>query len=189
TKKYLHHLLDTEIVFGYIPSSDEAVELIKGIPSISLMLIISKMNLDLYLNDSGHKGQEMQNRLIKAHLPFRCLLQEKLLIAYKDAINNGAWPTVFYRYSNLCFYEIVLKNYNHEAPRELTPYEMHDFVKAYLIINTFVNHRTNITEEQLATSIAEGDIENLLLTKFIYQKDYASNSDFTNQVSRGYYFF
>lgn len=189
TRGYLNQLLDHNYVFGYSAKIEDAVELIKDIPSITLLLNIASINLALYQNDSAEKGQEMQNMLIKAYIAPGSEVANNILTAYITTTKNKQWPIVFYRYSNLLYYELIFTNYNLLAARELSRAETVNMVKAYLIINEKVNERIKIDESEFSNALENNHAELIILPQFIYQKDYTSNVDYTNQITRCLYFF
>jgi hypothetical protein len=189
TRGYLNLLIDHNFAFGNSKPIEDAIELIKDIPSITLLLNIAYINLALYQNDSAEKGQEMQNMLIKAYVAPGSEIANDILTAYITTTKNKQWPTVFYRYSNLLFYELIFTNYNRLAPRELTITETVNMVRAYLIINEKVNERIKIDENEFEIALESNHAELIILPQFIYQKDYTSNVDYTNQITRCLYFF
>lgn len=189
TRGYLNHLIDYTTVFGDKKTMEDAVEIIKDLPSIPILLTIASINLQLYLNDSGLQGQKMQNTIIKALLGNNSAFVEKILTAYSNTVDNKQWPTIFYRYSNLLIYELVFRNYNKLPVRELSQLEIEKLMKAYLIINSIVNERVKINDGDFENFLEKDEVERFVLPQFIYQKDFTSNVDYTNQVTRCFYFF
>ncbi len=56
-------------------------------------------------------------------------------------------------------------------------------------MNSATTGRFNFGEEEIKQAVENGTIEEVVLPQFIYQKDYASSNDFTNQIARVELFF
>lgn len=96
---------------------------------------------------------------------------------------------MFWNYSNLLFYGLIFKTFNHLNSRDLTKKEAQNVFDAYLIINGIANNKISIEKEVLKKAEEVDKIEEITIPNFIYQKDYSSSTDFSNQVIRGVKFF
>nr|WP_197486564.1 hypothetical protein [Mucilaginibacter sp. L294] len=189
TRASLNYLLDYETVFNEIKNTSDAIALIDGIPSINLLHNISNINRSLYLNESGEAGQKNQNAIIMAFTFAGSLVLKKIIEAYREVTKDGMSPKVFYRYSNLLFYDLIFSTYNQLPIRNLSPEENEKILRAYLIINGEVNSRVRIEEKEAAEAFDGDKIEEIMLHNFIYQNDYKSNVDYSNQFTRAVRFF
>lgn len=170
TRGYLNHLLDYSSVFGRSKKRGDAIDLLKEIPSISILLYIASVNLELYLNDSGKQGQNTQNIIIKSLLRLNSPFVQKIIKTYTETAQNNQWPTIFYRYSNLLFYDMILSNYNTLPFRELSSIEMEKVIEAYLIINSEVNKRVNIDDAEFENALMSDQVEKLFYPSFFTKK-------------------
>lgn len=161
-------------------------ELIKGIPSSTMLNYLSGFNVKLYLNENTEHTGKIQFALVNSLLG-RCDKQDRK--QWKHAITRlskkGHAPTMFWNYSNLLFYDIIFSNYNDLPCRELKKEEAKRFFDAYLLVNVQANARLQVDEQIIKGAEAEGKIENVTLPLFLYQRDYKSSTDFSNQVVRG----
>lgn len=184
TKVYL--LLDYEEYYGEKKTIDDARNLINDIPSESLINYISGINCNLYLKENDDESQRLQIVLAKGLLRLIGPDAERKYVEVINKQNNaGHAPMIFWNYTNLQFYNLIFENFNNLTCRDLTSTELQNFFKAYLILNGIANNRVNIDKEEFDVTIAENSFESMLMTNFIYQKDYASTLDYANQVTRG----
>ena len=183
-------LLDYKIYYGEEKSLDQVVSLINGIPSLTLINYLSGFNVNLYLHDNDDDTGKIQFQLVNSLL---CKCDDRVQAHWVEVVrregNNGFKPIMFYNYSNLIFYNIVFKNFNDLPCRDLTSEEARRFFDAYLIINSEVNNKYDIDYSKCKEEIRSGHIENVTITNFIYQRDYTSTLDFSNQIIRGIEFF
>lgn len=199
TRGFLNRLIDYEMIYPDhpVPSLEDAAIFIKGIPSLNLLVQLATINLSLYLNDSSEAGLKMQTDLVKAHTLFKkasgILYQTDLSVRMVDAFRKiqqeKQWPFLFYRLSNLIFYDLIFQHFDDAPIRDFNNEEIDQFLHAYLIINSSINARIDIDSEEFDKAIENDTREKIMLPKFIYQKDFVSNSDYGNQVVRSYYFF
>ena len=183
-------LLDYKIYYGEEKSLDQVVSLINGIPSLTLINYLSGFNVNLYLHDNDDDTGKIKFQLVNS---FLCKCDVVVQAHWGEDVrregNNGFKPIMFYNYSNLIFYNIVFKNFNDLPCRDLTSEEARRFFDAYLIINSEVNNKYDIDYSKCKEEIRSGHIENVTITNFIYQRDYTSTLDFSNQIIRGIEFF
>lgn len=186
TRVSLYLLLDYKTYYGEEKSLDDTVCLIKDIPSLTLINYLSGFNVNLYLHDNDEDTGKIQFQLVNSLLA-KCDNQTrtKWVEVVSREGGNGFRPIMFYNYSNLLFYNIVFKNFNSQPCRDLTPEEAKRFFDAYLIINSEVNNKYNVDYSKLQEEVNSDHIENATITNFIYQRDYSSTLDFSNQIFRG----
>lgn len=183
-------LMDYQQVYGEDKEYTDAANLIKNISSSLLLSQIAFFNIQLYLKDSGPLYHHKQLKLLSG-LAVRAGQEtiEHLNRTIQEIIQRGESPGFFWRYSNLVFYELILEHSNQIPAEELTPLEAEAIIKAYLIINSLTNKRLDKLTEELSTDQTTEEKEKILLKYFLYQRDYTSATDYSAQVSRGYYFF
>jgi len=190
TKSYLKEIISYKEISGRDGSLKEAAELIQGIPSATLLFHISRISITLYLDQPGKDSVIKQNRILNSYLP-KC--DPKLITLFSDAFEvirkRGNWQVIFWEYSNMLFCDLIFKNHNDLALREFSGDEYERFLKAYLMINSVVNNGFKISEEDIRRAVDKDEIERVLVPGFIYQRDYISNLDFSNQFNRGLMFF
>ena len=183
-------LLDYTEYYGEAKSIDDAKELIKDIPSESLVNYISGINVNLYLKENDEESQKLQMYIAKNILHrIGTAAEDKYVKVSQKQLDAGHVPIIFWNYTNLQFYNLIYENFNHLPCRELTVPELQIFFDVYLILNDIANKRISIGEEEIKASIENNSIGNIVMTNFIYQKDYASTIDYANQVTRGVLFF
>lgn len=115
--------------------------------------------------------------------------QQKWVFEVKKKAERGHSPVMFWNYSNLLFYGLVFKTFNDHASRDLTGEEAKKVFEAYLIVNGIANNKIQIETDAIKKAEEEEKIEDVMMPNLIYQKDYASSVDFSNQVTRGVTFF
>ena len=190
TRVSLFLLLDYKTYYGVDKTLDDAVELIRDIPSATLINYVSGFNANLYLHDNDDSTGKIQFQLVNSLLG-KCDAKE--LEKWRNVVmqesSKGFMPIMFYNYSNLLFYNVIFENYNNKQTRDLTSDEAKSVFDAYLIINGIVNNKYNIDYETFQDEIKNGNVENVTITNFIYQRDYSSTLDFNNQINRGKAFF
>lgn len=189
TKGYMSMLLDHEHVFGVNKPIEYAINLIKDIPTITAVNFIARINYLLYLNDSAEKGFEKQADLLKDLKATNSLVANRLIECFIEAEKERKIPSLFYRYSNLEFCDLIFTHYNTQLYKHPTKEDIDKLLTALLIVNKKVNDKIKIEEGELEKAIEQHYPELVLLPQFIYQSDYKSNVDFSNQLVRGYYFF
>lgn len=186
----LYLLIDHNDIYGSEKNLNDAYELIKNIPSVTLINYISGFSAQLYLNDNSVESGKIQANLIDS------LLSK----AGKESINRwvatitkqaekGNAPLLIWEYSNLKFYTLIFNNFNNLPTRDLTNEEARKVYDAYLIVNALVNSKPDVENLKKQAKNFEEHIEDLTIPTFIYQKDYSSTLDFSNQVTRGVLFF
>jgi len=183
-------LLDYKVYYGLDKSYLDAEELIKDIPSVTLLNYISGFNVNLYLNENTERSGKIQFMLVNSLLS-KCGVeaQNKWTASVKLQADNGHAPMLFWNYSNLLFYGLIFKTINNLAPRDLTNEEAQKAFDAYLIINSIANNKIQIESSEFQKAEEANKIEEVVMPMFMYQKDYASTTDFSNQVTRGVKFF
>ena len=190
TRVSLFLLLDYKTYYGVDKTLDDAVELIRDIPSATLINYVSGFNANLYLHDNDDSTGKIQFQLVNSLLG-KCDAKE--LEKWRNVVMQESskvfMPIMFYNYSNLLFYNVIFENYNNKQTRDLTSDEAKSVFDAYLIINGIVNNKYNIDYETFQDEIKNGNVENVTITNFIYQRDYSSTLDFNNQINRGKAFF
>lgn len=185
TRMNFKTIIDYKEIYGESKDISFAESLIKGIPSVTLLNYISGFNIKLYLSDTGNEShliqlQLLNNLVIKAGKP----TLEKFNKVIKKHIDRQEWPIVLWRYSNLLFYELIFKNYNTLPDKDFSEEQTKDFLDAYLILNSVTSNRFNITSDEIQEAVLKEEIESIFLPNFIYQKDYASTTELSNQITR-----
>lgn len=185
TRMNLKTIIDYNEVYGETKEVSFADTLIKDIPSVTLLNYISGFNIKLYLNEVSAEAYNIQiqllnNLIVKAGEPTIEIFKK----AFQKHLDQQQWPIVFWQYSNLLFYELILRNYNTNLTRDLTSDEAKRVLDAYLILNSITSERFKITKEEVQAAAAKDETESILLPNFIYQKDYTSTTDFSNQITR-----
>jgi len=151
-----------------------------------LINYISGFSTQLYLNENTE-----DSGLIQASLIDNLLLKtgDKYRNRWIEVINfeakKGNAPLLIWEFSNLKFYTLIFKNYNNLPCRDITNEEARKVYDAYLIINSLVNQKTNIIFLDKDSNQFKEHIEDVTIPNFIYQKDYSSTFDFSNQITRG----
>lgn len=179
-------LIDYTNIYESEKDIDYAIMLLKGIPTESLINYISGFSTHLYLNENTENSG-----LIQASLIDNLLLKagDKYRNRWIEVINNeakkGNAPLLIWEFSNLKFYNLIFKNYNNFQCRDITNEEARNIYDAYLIINNIVNKKTNIDSLDKDSKQFKEHIEDVTIPNFIYQKDYSSTLDFSNQITRG----
>lgn len=190
TRMNLKTIIGYTEIYGDHKDQSFANELIKDIPSVTLLNYISGFNIQLYLNETGEESHNVQiqllNNLIVKAGPSTI---ERFKQVFQEYSNKSQWPVIFWQYSNLLFYELIFSTYNNLPMRDLTSAEAKNVLDAYLIINSITSNRFKITSEEVKLAAEKGEVESILLPNFIYQKDYASTTDFSNQITRSIKFF
>ncbi len=183
-------LLDHKEYYGSEKSFSEAQDLIKNIPSVTLLNYISGFSVNLYLNENTEHTGKIQFMLID-NLLSKCgdEAKKKWVSVVKLQAEKGHSPIMLWGYSNLIFYGLIFKTFNHHDSRDLTDDEAQKVFDAYLIVNSIVNSKIEIEAEEIKRAAESDKIEEVVMPNFIYQKDYASSTDFSNQVTRGVKFF
>lgn len=186
TRTRVYLLLDYGEYYGETKNIEDAKQLIKDVPSEALINYVAGISSHLYLKENDDESQRLQVTLAK-HLLHRIGsdAENKYIEVIKKQMSAGHTPIIFWNYTNLQFYNLIFENFNNLPCRELTPSEMQNFLDAYLILNDIANKRINIDKEEFDKAIAENTFESMVMTNFIYQKDYASTVDYANQVTRG----
>lgn len=186
TRSRVYLLLDYGEYYGETKTIEDAKQLIKDIPSEALINYIAGINCNLYLKENDAETQELQEVLAK-HLLHHIGVhaERKYIEVIKKQMEARHAPIIFWNYTNLQFYNLIFENFNNLPSRKLNPSEMQNFFDAYLILNDIANKRINIDKEEFDKAIAENTFESMVMTNFIYQKDYASTVDYANQVTRG----
>jgi len=190
TRVIIYLLLDHQEYYGVDKTIDDAIELIRDIPSITLLNYFSGFGVNLYLYDNDEHTGKIQFMLVSSLLD-KCdtEVQQKWVAEVKKQVEKGFTPIMFWNYSNLLFYSLIFKNFNRNPSRDLTGEEAKKVFDTCLIINGIANSKIQIEEEIIKKAEEAGKIEDVTMPSFIYQKDYASSIDFSNQVTRGIAFF
>lgn len=186
TRNRIYTLMDYNEYYRLSTSLPPIKELIKGIPSSTMLNYLSGFNVKLYLNENTEHSGKIQFTLVDSLLG-KCDKQDRK--QWKHAITRlskkGHAPTMFWNYSNLLFYNIIFSNHNESPCRDLNKAEAKRFFDAYLLVNAQANARLQVDEQVIKKADFEGKIETVTLPLFLYQRDYKSSTDFSNQVARG----
>lgn len=190
TRVRIYLLLDYKEYYGVDRTIEDAIKLIRDIPSVTLLNYLSWFTVNLYLYDNDENTGKIQFMLVSSLLE-KCDIptQQKWVSEIKKQEEKGFAPMMFWNYSNLVFYSLIFKIFNNQPLRDLTGDEAKKVFDACLIINGIANSKIQIEEETIKNADEENKIEEVTMPNFIYQKDYASSIDFSNQVTRGIAFF
>lgn len=190
TRMRIFLLLDYSEYYGQDKSFEDAVELIKGIPSGALLNYIAGFNVNLYLNENNDDSGKMQFNIVDSLLG-KCSneSQDKWVEVIQKQHANGHTPIMFWNYTNLLFYNLIFKNFNTLPTRDITGDEAQQIFDAYLILNSIANNKIKVENFEVKIASDENKMEEITIPHFMYQKDYSSSTDFSNQVIRGVMFF
>lgn len=190
TRVRIFLLLDHKEYYGVEKTLADAAELIRDIPSVTLLNYISKFGVNLYLHENSEETGKIQFNLVSSLLG-KCeqVAQRKWAAEINRLAELGHAPIMFWNYSNLLFYGLIFNTFNELPSRDLTGPEAQRVFDAYLIINGIANSKIDLEEEIIKKADDEEKIEEVTIPGFIYQKDYVSSTDFSNQVMRGIAFF
>lgn len=190
TRVRIYVLLDHKEYYGVEKTIEDAKELIRNIPSVTLLNYLSGFGVNLYLYDNDENTGKIQFELVRSLLD-KCEteVQQNWVSEVKRQEEKGHSPMMFWNYSNLLFYGIIFKTFNELQSRDLTGEEAKRVFDTYLIVNNIANSKIQIEEESIKKADEENKIEDVTMPNFIYQKDYTSSIDFSNQVTRGIAFF
>ncbi|HYV92755.1 MAG TPA: hypothetical protein VE978_13250 [Chitinophagales bacterium] len=190
TRMHLKTIIDYNEVYGTPKDLSFADSLIQGIPSSTLLNFFSGINIKLYLNEVSGEAYNIQVQLLNNLIvPAGEETINTFKTVFQRHLDDGRLPVVFWQYSNLLFYELIFRNYNSLPMRPYTNDEAKRMLDASLIINSVTSDRFKITAEQVKEAADKRESESILLPNFIYQKDYASTTDFSNQFTRSLEFF
>jgi hypothetical protein len=183
TRRRLITLVDYHEYYGEDKSIEDAATLIANIPSLSLINYISGFNIQLYLKDDDGK---IQFNLIDSLLGCqeRSIIDEYCTKVQKLG-NESRMPIFFYRYSNYRFYDLIFSTFNNQECRDLTNEEKLSFFKAYLIVNSLVNNEISLNTPDFETAKTTRNFEPVIITNFMYQRDFDTNMELRNQLIRG----
>ncbi len=190
TRVRIFLLLDYKEYYGLDKTIEDAEELIRDIPSVTLLNYLSGFGVNLYLYDNTEHTGKIQFMLVNCLLS-KCnsSVQQKWAAEVKKQAEKGFAPIMFWNYSNLLFYGLIFKTFNNHSSRDLTGDEAKKVFDAYLIINGIANSKIQIETKIIKKAEEEEKIEEITMPNFIYQRDYISSTDFSNQVTRGITFF
>jgi len=190
TRTRIFLLLDYKEYYGVDKTIADAEDLIRNIPSATLLNYISGISINIYLQDNSDETGKVQFMLVNSLLgKCEASAQQKWAFEIRKQEDKGHSPIMFWNYSNLLFYGLIFQTYNTLPSRDLTSDEAQRMFDAYLIINGVANSKIIIEGEDVQKAEDEGRVEDVTLPSLIYQKDYASTNDFSNQVTRGVEFF
>lgn len=181
TRASLHAIADYNLVFGEEKGIDDFYALIKGIPPLTLIIFLSNINRKLYLKDKGASQLTRQINILNAFYPsLSNTIVERAIAAelHPESI------IIFYRISTLLFLDLILDLYDHSAPTDISQEQMENFIKAYLIINSILIKKIDIDLAELETAKSNNETDDYLIAKFMFERDFESNIDYSNQVSR-----
>jgi len=190
TRMSISLLLDYHIYYGIEKTYIDAQELIKDIPSITLLNYISGFGVNLYLSEHREDAGKIQFSLVDSLLG-KCgkIAQAKWVSVIKSEQENNNYPIMFWNYSNLLFYGLIFQTFNNLDSRDLTEKEAQKVFDAYLIINGIANNKVVAKTDEFQKAKESDKIEDVTMPSFIYQRDYTSTVDFSNQLIRGIKFF
>jgi len=190
TRVNVFTLIDYNDFYSEEKSLAEALNVIRNIPSITLLNYVSGFNVNLYLRENFEYSGKIQAYILDSVLrKAPVLLTEKWREILESNKNEGHSPVIIWNYSNLLFYDLIFKRFNSRPSRDLSMNEAKAFFNAYLIINSIANRKITVEETDLLAASQNNNIEEITVPSFIYQKDYASTTDFSNQITRGVLFF
>ena len=117
-------------------------------------------------------------------------MQEKSVRDYyvkkvQELGNENRLPIFFYRYTNYKFYDLIFKSFNNKNCRELATNEKLIFFHAYLIINSLVNNEIDFNSSDFKEATESGEYDPLIITNFMYQRDFDTNMEVRNQLMKG----
>ncbi|WP_221766281.1 hypothetical protein [Hymenobacter metallilatus] len=183
-------LLDYQQFYGTEKTLEDARQLLTEIPSATLLTYTAGFNVHLYLSENSDDADKVQawlaSNLLNKCVPATTARWEAVI---KQAFAAGNKPIMFWRYSNLLFYGLVFSTYNTLPSRDLHPNEAQRVFDAYLIVNLHANNKLQIPAGAIQQAAEADRLEDVMLPHFLYQKDYASTTDFSNQVVRGVKFY
>lgn len=188
TRIQLYQLAEYSDLYGVKQNMEYVKDLLKDIPSATLINYISGFNMLLYLNDQDYELQKdiLCNLLDKMITNDRIDILERI----KRAESKAKTRYIFiWNYSNTLFYDLIFQTHNNFPYRELTNTETKRFFDAYLIINELANNEICVDNEEFQDAINGIGIEDVTVANFMQQRDYISNLDFRNQIIRGKLFF
>jgi len=190
TRVRIFLLLDHKEYYGQDKTLADAESLIQSIPSATLLNYIAGFSVNLYLNENTEYTGKIQFSLVDSLLG-KCEQadQEKWVSEVKKQADKGFSPIMFWGYSNLLFYSLIFKTFNNMPSRDLTGREAKRVFDAFLIINGIANNKSQIETEVIEKAVGETRVEDVMMPNFIYQRDYFSSLDYSNQVTRGVAFF
>lgn len=177
-------IVDHKSFYGF-SAKETPAELIKDIPSVSLLNYISFLNAQLYLNDDPEEYSVQKRLMLTVTTQAGANSYEKLQQVFERYRALNQLPIIFWNYSNLLFYDLIFSNFNDLAARDLEASEVKSMLDAYLIINSITDERYNISEEQLNEYADPRTIALFTVAKFMYQRDYFSTKEMQNQLVRG----
>lgn len=188
TRIQLYQLAEYSELYGVKQNIEYVKDLLKDIPSTTLINYISGFNMFLYLNDQEYELQKeiLRNLLGKMTTSDR----NDILTRIKDAESKASTRYIFFwNYSNVLFYDLIFQLHNNLPCRDLTSAETKRFFDAYLIINEQANNEIDINNKDFQDALNGLGLEDLTVASFMQQRDYISNLDFRNQIIRGKKFF
>lgn len=176
-------LLDYKQVFGEDKKLQDAAELIQDIPSVTMLRCIALISMNHYLRETEPEGGKWQGWFIETILSKGTSGTRDLIL---DKIRTcGHNPVIFWNYSNLLFYGLILMNFNDQENSDLSQEQADKFIRAYLIVNSIANSKIKLNELTMKEADIKNELEIALSPAFIYQRDYKSTLDYMNQVIRG----
>lgn len=191
TRINVYVLLDHHEYYGTDLEPTDVIELIKDIPTDTLINQISWMNIRLYLNENAENSGVIQAEIVGSI--YRHMApdhQQKWLEVLHEQKKKGHNPVLVWNYSNLLLYDFIFRSVNEKSKTTLNADDAKNVFDALLSVNSFANKKIGKNVVELQNAIGNDDEFNAhLITNFIYQKDYESSTDFNNQVLRGKMFF
>jgi len=186
TRTRIYTLIDYKEYYRLDTPLPSIEDLIKGIPSSTMVTYMSRFNIYLYLSENSEHSGKTQNTLVD-NLLGKCDRKDRK--QWKHAITRfvkkGHVPIMFWNYSNQLFYNIIFSNYNELPFKDLSKSEAKRVFDAYLLVNAQANERLHVDEKMIKDAETKGKIEDVTLPLFLYQGDYKSSTDFSNQITRG----
>ncbi|SDH66768.1 hypothetical protein [Chitinophaga filiformis] len=190
TRTNVFTLIGYKDFYGQEKSLPDALNIIRNIPSTTLLKYISGFNVNLYLRENFEHSGKIQAYLLDSVLRRApASITEKWKEILESNKNEGNAPLIIWNYSNLIFYDLIFKRFNNRPYRDLSRNEAKAFLNAYLIINSIANNKIAVEETELIAASQNHNLEEIIIPGFIYQKDYVSTTDFSNQLVRGFELF
>ena len=188
TRIQLYQLAEYSELYGVKQNIEYVKDLLKDIPTTTLINYISGFNIFLYLNDQEYELQKkiLNNLLNKMTTSDRSDILNRIKQA-ESKVN--AQYIFFWNYSNALFYDLIFQIHNNLPCRDLTSIETKRFFDAYLIINEQANNEIDTNNKDFQDALNGLGFEDITVANFMQQRDYTSNLDFRNQIIRGKKFF
>ena len=175
TRIQLYQLAEYSELYGVKQNIEYVKDLLKDIPTTTLINYISGFNIFLYLNDQEYELQKkiLNNLLNKMTTSDRSDILNRIKQA-ESKVN--AQYIFFWNYSNALFYDLIFQIHNNLPCRDLTSIETKRFFDAYLIINEQANNEIDTNNKDFQDALNGLGFEDITVANFMQQRDYTSVS-------------